>query len=123
MPGFQSGFQLGYQQDNEYDQQLFTGLRVFIGGLDKTTYVRSVRNIDLTYTLGARGVVRFEVLDMPTNNALAYRPDTNMTAMLLWGESSIFTGYIVSVGDRALGFPDLGVVTAITAVDWANFLD
>jgi hypothetical protein len=120
MPGFQSGFQSGFQQSNVVTTD---GLRVHIGGVDRTGYVRSVRNLDITYTLGSRGVARFEVLDMPADNTFAYRPGVDLSVVLKWYDETIFSGYTVTVADRALGDTDKGVVTAVTAVDHANVAD
>lgn len=82
-------------------------------------------SVEITYTLGARGVARVETLDKRLNTAAALRPTTDQT-LVIKNEAetlSLFNGKIFKVTDRALSEPNVGVVTTIEAVDWTRFCD
>ncbi len=81
--------------------------------------------IDITYTLGARGVARLDTIDKSLTTSTAYRPTLD-EPVIIKNESetvTLFSGSILSVQDRALGEPNRGTVTTINAADVTRALD
>jgi hypothetical protein len=122
---FQGG---GVYQVDEFvpDPATLPKLQVWIDNVDRTAYVRDVRNLDLTYTAGARGVFRFEVYDpesYPAGSATDYRPQTEQSIVAFWDGVRVFSGSIASVEDTVMSEPNVGTVTRITALDNSDILD
>jgi hypothetical protein len=98
------------------------GWEFHIGGTERTAYARTA-NVEITYTFGSRGVLRMEVLDTQADTETAYRPNVDEEVIVLYAGVLFFVGTVLSVSDRALGDPGIGVVTTITAVDRARVTD
>ena len=80
--------------------------------------------LEITYTLGARGICRLETLDKKSR-ATAYRPTLDEPLLISneLGTVTLFLGSVLSVKDRALGEPNVGVVTTVEAADQTRALD
>src|SRR5678809_1090222 len=90
-------------------------ITVTVNGVDKTGYVRAVQNLRIEYTLGGRTVLSCEFVDHQANTQTAYRPVIDQPVAIVYDGTAVFTGAILSVEDRALGDPSIGVVVQISA--------
>lgn len=92
-------------------------LGLTIAGVDRTTKLRMVQNVDVRYTLGSGATMRCEILDSKPDTTTAYRPTPDQSIVLTNGAVTVFSGKIIKVRERALGEPNAYTVTALECVD------